>query len=152
MKITLIILGENLVDDEYWSPNGGQLDQDDPDWASDCKSNTKKKVKGTRLKKRRGKTSTGGKAKEFNCTQCDPHESFDTRNDLKEHLKETHGGVGLEKLMYKCSEADCKFEAMTQKLLNDHKTDIHGIATTFKCRVNKQEITFIQNLIFFCIR
>ena len=72
--------------------------------------------------------------KEIICTQCD-HEEFETKKELREHLKESHGGVGLDKLSYKCSEVECSFETRTQVLLNEHKMEVHGISTTYKCKV-----------------
>ena len=98
---------EGLLDDEYWSSNGGKLDQEDPDWDEESKPKIKKakKLRGSRLK--RGKKKT----------------------------KESHGGVGLDDVAYKCSEVECSFETMTQVLLNEHKMEVHGISTTYKCKV-----------------
>ena len=72
--------------------------------------------------------------KSFSCTQCD-FGAFETRKLLKQHINEAHDGVGLEKLTVKCGESECMFEAVTQKLLNEHRRDVHGIAPSFKCRV-----------------
>ena len=126
-------LEEGLIDEEYWSPNGDEVDEEDPDWSDDAKPITRKtkKVKRTRMGRRE---RNAAKTKELKCTQCD-HEPFKTRTELKEHLKETHGGEGLEKLMYKCTEVDCTFEGVTQKLLSEHKEEVHGISPSFKCRV-----------------
>ena len=127
------------MDDEYWSSNGPQLDQDDPDWASDSKSYPKKskKLKGSKYKKGERKRSIV-REKEFKCNQCDQGEPFQTRYELKEHLNEIHNGAGLENIMYKCSEEECSFETLTQKSLNDHKQEVHGIAQSFKCKVIKK--------------
>lgn len=124
------------MDDEYWSSNGGQLDQEDPDWNDHSKLNEKKakKLKRSKLMKGRRRALLGND-KQFNCTQCD-HQPFESRTQLKEHLNEAHDGVGLDKVLYKCGEAECPFEAATQKLLNDHRKEVHGIAPSFKCRVN----------------
>lgn len=85
---------------------------------------------------RRERNAASMKKKELKCTQCD-HEPFKTRTELKEHLKESHGGEGLEKLMYKCTELGCTFEGVTQKLLSEHKQEVHGIAQSFKCKVRE---------------
>ena len=108
---------EGLLDDEYWSSNGGKLDQEDPDWDEESKPKIKKakKLRGSKLK--RGKKKT----------------------------KESHGGVGLDDVAYKCSEVECSFETMTQVLLNEHKMEVHGISTTYKCKVR---VILIEWLIF----
>ena len=98
---------EGLLDEEYWSSNGGKLDQEDPDWDDESKPKIKKakKLRGSNLKRGRKKT------------------------------KESHGEVELDNLSYKCSEVECSFETMTQVLLNEHKMEVHGISTTYKCKV-----------------
>ena len=84
--------------------------------------------------------------KEIICTQCD-HEEFETKKELREHLKESHGGVGLDKLSYKCNEVECSFETMTQVLLNEHKMEVHGISTTYKCKVG---FILIHKIVSYC--
>ena len=126
---------EGLIDEDYWSPNGDEIDEEDPDWDDDTKSKTRKtkKLRRTKITNREISKSTV-KKKELKCTQCD-HEPFKTRAKLKEHLKESHGGVGIEKLMYKCTEIDCLFEGVSQKELSEHKEDVHDISQSFKCKV-----------------
>ena len=125
------------MDEEYWSSNGPQIDQDDPDWTSDSKPSPKKckKLKGSKYKKGERKTSL--RDKELKCNQCDHTEPFQTRKELNEHLNEIHNGAGLENIMHKCGEKDCSFETMTQKSLSFHKQEVHGIAQSFKCKVTK---------------
>ena len=84
----------------------------------------------------------------FTCTQCDCG-AFETRKLLKHHIHDAHDGVGLEILALKCAEPDCMFQTATQKLLNEHRKDAHGIAPSFKCRV-----LFSRNYVtdFLCTR
>ena len=119
------------VDAEYWSSNGAELDQDDPEWNDKKKA---KKLKRSKLKRGRKKTILGNN-KLLCCTQCD-HKPFESKNHLKEHLNKVHDGIGLDKMIYKCDQAECFYEADNQKILNDHKNDAHGIALSFKCKVN----------------
>jgi len=138
IKLLVYCLEEGLMDDEYWSSNGPQIEQDDPDWISDSKSTPKKskKLKGSKYKKGEKKSSMV-REREFKCNQCDQSEPFQTRTELKEHLNEIHNGAGLEDITYKCIEGECSFETMSQKSLNDHKQEVHGIAQSFKCKVIK---------------
>ena len=36
---------EGLIDEDYWSPNGDEIDEEDPDWDDDTKSKTRKTKK-----------------------------------------------------------------------------------------------------------
>ena len=94
--------------------------------------------------KKKGMKISGEEKLYLKCPQCDDQhqkETFASRKLLKEHIREVHNGVGLtEDGMItgmpprKCNELDCDFEAATQKLLIEHRRDIHGIDPVFRCR------------------